>query len=99
MRKFIGIIVSQKMQKTRVVEVATLKRHPRYHKYYKASKRFKAHDEKDEYRMGDTVLIEETRPMSRDKRWRIVGKVVRSGRPQDDNSATYKIETIPPETA
>ena len=74
-RKLTGIVVSDKMQKTRVVEVSRFKKHPKYLKYYKVSTKFKAHDEKNEYHTGDTVIMEETRPMSRDKRWIIVSKV------------------------
>lgn len=74
-RKLKGVVVSDKMNKTRVIEVTRLKRHPRYAKYYKVSKRFKAHDEKNEYKLGDKVIIEETRPMSREKRWRITDKI------------------------
>ena len=69
-----GIIVSDKMQKTVVVAVTRLVKHPKYKKYYKVTKRFKAHDEKSEYRIGDKVLIQETRPMSKEKRWQVVGK-------------------------
>lgn len=74
-RKITGIVVSDKMQKTRVVEVSRFKKHPKYLKYYKVSMRFKAHDEKNEYHAGDKVVIEETRPMSKEKRWRIVGVI------------------------
>lgn len=70
-----GIIVSDKMQKTRVVKVERFKKHPRYLKYYRVSKKFKAHDEKNEYKKGDKVIIEETRPLSKEKRWRIVEKI------------------------
>ena len=73
-RKREGVVVSDKMQKTRVVEVAETKRHPKYLKQYVAHSRFKAHDEKNEYKTGDKVMIEATRPLSRDKRWIIVGK-------------------------
>lgn len=75
MRKLKGKIVSDKMQKTRVVTVMRLKLHPKYRKYYKVTQRFKAHDEKNEYKTGDEVIIEETRPLSKDKRWRIVEKI------------------------
>lgn len=68
-----GAIVSDKMNKTRVVAVTRLKKHPRYQKYYKVTRKFKAHDEKNEYKAGDRVIIEETRPLSREKRWRIIG--------------------------
>ncbi|MDP3015063.1 MAG: 30S ribosomal protein S17 [bacterium] len=69
-----GTIVSDKMNKTRVVAVTRLKKHPIYHKYYKVTRKFKAHDEKNEYKAGEKVIIEETRPISKDKRWRIIGK-------------------------
>lgn len=74
-RKLEGIVVSDKMQKTRVVAVTRLKKHEKYLKYFKSTSRFKAHDEKNEYRAGDKVVIEETRPLSREKRWTIVGKI------------------------
>lgn len=70
-RKLEGVVVSDKMQKTRVVEVSCFKKHPLYKKYYKISKRFKAHDENNEYKVGDKVIIEETRPLSKEKRWKI----------------------------
>jgi len=69
-----GVVVSDKMAKTRVVAVTRLKKHPRYQKFYKVTKNFKAHDEKNEYKTGDKVTIEETRPMSKDKRWIIISK-------------------------
>ncbi|MEK7568064.1 MAG: 30S ribosomal protein S17 [Patescibacteria group bacterium] len=74
-RKLEGTIVSDKMNKTRVVEVARLKMHPRYKKHYKITRKFKAHDEKNEYKTGEKVLIEETRPLSKEKRWRIIAKI------------------------
>ena len=72
-RKLEGVVVSDKMQKTRVVEVIRFKKHPLYKKYFKVSKRFKAHDENNEYKVGNKVIIEETRPLSKEKRWRIKG--------------------------
>jgi len=69
-----GVVVSDKMAKTRVVAVTRLKKHPRYQKFYKVTKNFKAHDENNEYKKGDKVTIEETRPMSKDKRWIIISK-------------------------
>lgn len=69
-----GVVVSDKMQKTVVVLVTRLKKHPKYKKYYKVTERFKAHDEKGEYHIGDKVIIQETRPMSRDKRFTVVSK-------------------------
>jgi len=74
-RKLQGVIVSDKMQKTRVIEITRLKKNPRYKKYYKVTRRFKVHDEKNEYKTGDRVLIEETRPISKEKRWKIVEKI------------------------
>ena len=70
-----GVVVSDKMQKTIVVAVTRLKTHPKYKKQFKVTSRFKAHDEKEEYHVGDKVVIAETRPMSRDKRWRVTGKI------------------------
>ena len=74
-RKIIGVVVSDKMMKTRVVAVASLKKHPKYLKYYKVTTKFKAHDENNEYKMGDKVTIEESRPLSREKRWKIINKI------------------------
>ena len=73
-RKISGTVVSDAMTKTRVVAVTTLKKHPKYLKYYKVTRRFKAHDEENAYKKGDVVIIEETRPLSKEKRWTIVGK-------------------------
>ena len=66
-----GVVVSDAMQKTRVVEIERVFRHPRYQRVIRMSKKLKAHDETNESRVGDRVLIEETRPMSKEKRWRI----------------------------
>jgi len=66
-----GIVVSDKMDKTVVVQVSRLVRHPVYGKTVRRRNRFKAHDEKNACRLGDKVLIIETRPLSRDKRWRV----------------------------
>ncbi|MBI2047865.1 MAG: 30S ribosomal protein S17 [Parcubacteria group bacterium] len=74
-KKLQGTVVSDKMQKTRVVEVTYAKLHPKYLKQYTVTKRFKAHDEKNEYRDGDKVVIQESRPLSKDKMWVIVGKL------------------------
>ena len=71
-----GTIVSDKMTKTRVIAITRLKKHPKYLKYYKVTKKYKAHDEKNEYHTGDVVIIEECRPMSKEKRWTIIKKVV-----------------------
>jgi small subunit ribosomal protein S17 len=66
-----GVVVSDKMDKTVVVAVHRLVKHPRYGKYVKRRTHFKAHDEKNDCSVGDRVVIAETRPLSRDKRWRV----------------------------
>ncbi len=73
-RQLTGSVVSDKMQKTIVVKVERIKEHPKYKKRYKVSKRYKAHDEKGEYKLGDKVIIEECKPMSKDKRWKVISK-------------------------
>lgn len=77
MRKPKGTIVSNKMPKTVVVRVDRLKKHPKYQKYYRVSRKFKAHDEKGEYKVGDQVIIQETRPLSKEKRWSVIDLVKR----------------------
>lgn len=67
----IGTVHSDKMDKTVVVMVERLVKHPRYKKYVKKGAKYKAHDEKNECHTGDIVSIIETRPLSRDKRWRV----------------------------
>ncbi|MGL5614838.1 MAG: 30S ribosomal protein S17 [Sarcina sp.] len=71
-RKRVGKVVSDKMDKTIVVAVETKVRHPLYGKTVNRTTKFKAHDENNEAKMGDKVLIMETRPLSKDKRWRLV---------------------------
>jgi 30S ribosomal protein S17 len=73
-RQFSGTVISDKMSKTVVVRVDRTVMHPKYHKRYTRSTKMKAHDEKGEYHVGDAVVIEECKPISRDKRWRVVGK-------------------------
>ncbi|HHU43051.1 MAG: 30S ribosomal protein S17 [Bacillota bacterium] len=68
----LGTVVSDKMDKTIVVEVVRKFKHPLYKKYIKTTKKFKAHDEKNECGIGDYVEIAETRPLSKDKCWRLV---------------------------
>ena len=67
-----GTVVSDKMEKTIVVAVETFETHPIYKKRFKKTTKFKAHDEKNECGIGDKVKIMETRPLSKDKRWRLV---------------------------
>ena len=71
-RKLLGRVVSDKMDKTVVVEVVRFKVHPMYKKYVRVRKRYKAHDEKNEYKSGDRVEIVEYRPVSRHKRFKVV---------------------------
>lgn len=70
-----GLVTSHKMSKTAVVEVSRVKRHRKYKKQYRVSKKFKAHDENNEYHAGDIVEIAESKPISNEKRWRIIRKV------------------------
>ncbi len=69
MRTITGTVVSNKMDKTIVVSVDTFKTHPKYHKKYKVTKKFYAHDEANASQIGDIVTIQESRPLSRLKRW------------------------------
>jgi len=71
-KKFSGVVVSDKSDKTIVVKVETVKIHPKYKKRYTVSRKYKVHDEKNEFRTGDKVTFVECRPLSRDKRWRVV---------------------------
>jgi small subunit ribosomal protein S17 len=72
-----GRVISDKMDKTVVVSVERLRRHPIYKRVVRLSSKFKAHDEENSAKVGDTVRIEESRPLSRDKRWRVVEVVAR----------------------
>jgi small subunit ribosomal protein S17 len=67
----VGVVVSDKMDKTVVVEVKRLVAHPLYHKIIRRRSKLKAHDAQNRCHVGDKVLLEETRPLSRDKRWRV----------------------------
>lgn len=73
-KKLSGKVISDKMAKTIVVEVKRLVTHPIYKKKYAVSKKYKAHDEKNEYKIGDLVEIEEIKPISKDKKWKVIGK-------------------------
>ncbi len=74
----VGLVVSDKMEKTVVVSIERRVQHPVYGKMVRRTKRLKAHDEKNDAKTGDTVRIMETRPMSKDKRWRVVEIVERA---------------------
>jgi small subunit ribosomal protein S17 len=78
----VGRVVSDKMDKTIVVSVERLTRHPLYKRVIRASSKFAAHDELNAARVGDTVRIEESRPLSRTKRWRLVEVISRAGEDQ-----------------
>lgn len=67
-----GVVVSNKMQKTIVVSVTRFVKHPKYGKYYKISKKYKAHDENNKFNIGDKVSLKETKPMSKDKKFIVV---------------------------
>jgi len=85
MRRLKGIITSDKMNKTRVVAVNQLKKHKRYLKYFKVTKKYKSHDEDNQYKEGDEVIIEETRPLSKQKRWRITGYAGKTNKHEVEN--------------
>ena len=70
-----GMVVSDKMTKTVVVEVERMKEHPKYKRRFKIHKKYKAHDQNQEYHVGDRVLIEETKPISKDKNWIVIKKI------------------------
>jgi small subunit ribosomal protein S17 len=71
-RKFKGVVVSDKMDKTIVVKVERVKIHPKYKKRYKVSKKYKVHDENNKYKEGDQVIFRQCRPISKDKKWRVI---------------------------
>ena len=67
-----GVVVSDKMEKTVIVSVSRFIKHPLYGKFYKVSKKYKAHDEENKYKIGDNVEIVETKPISKDKRFKVL---------------------------
>ncbi len=77
-KRVVGVVVSDKMDKTVVVKVERFVQHPRFKKYIRRSKKYYAHDERNECRIGDVIEIEETRPLSKLKRWRVVRIIKRS---------------------
>jgi small subunit ribosomal protein S17 len=72
MRKLEGVVVSDKMDKTIVVKVERVMVHPKYNKRYKSSKKYKVHDQENKYKEGDKVKFIACRPLSKDKRWRVL---------------------------
>jgi len=81
-KEFVGIVISDKMQKTAIVRITLIAKHPKYGRIIKKYQKFKAHDEKKIARTGDLVKIRETRPLSKDKRFRIVEVIKRIEAPQ-----------------
>jgi len=88
-KEFIGKVIANKMQKTCIVRIERLGKHPKYMRVVKKYVSFKVHDEKNTAQVGDLVKIEETRPLSKDKRFRLLGVVKKVALPQielkDDN--------------
>jgi len=74
-KRLTGRVVSNKMQKTVVIEVESTKMDSKLQMRYKSHKKFKAHDEKNEYNIGDLVTIEECSPISKDKTWKVIKKI------------------------
>jgi small subunit ribosomal protein S17 len=74
-KQLIGTVVSTKNLKTVVVKVESIKEHPIYKRKFKVHKKYKAHNEKGDFKVGEKVLIEECRPLSRDKRWTVLNKI------------------------
>ncbi len=73
-KSFSGIVTSDKMDKTIVVRVESVRKHPKYGKRYVVSRKFKVHDEKNQFKEGDAVDFVECRPLSKEKRWRVIYK-------------------------
>ncbi len=71
-KRFSGVVVSDKMDKTIVVQVVRFKRHPKYIKTYRAQKKYKVHDPQEKFKIGDKVEFVPCRPISKEKRWRVV---------------------------
>jgi len=84
-RSVVGVVVSDKMQKTIVVKVDRQVRHSLYKKYVEKTRRYKAHDEKNDAKIGDRVLLIESRPLSREKRWVLNSILRRAGQAPDVN--------------
>jgi small subunit ribosomal protein S17 len=79
-KRFVGVVLSDKMDKTVVVGVTRIFQHPKYKKYVKKMKKYKAHDEENRCRVGDVVEIVETRPISKEKRFVVVRKIKEAAR-------------------
>ncbi len=79
-KKMVGVVVKDKMDKTVVIETEKLQKHPKYHKYLKTKKRYKAHDEENRCKIGDKVMIVEARPLSKEKKW-VVKEIIEREEP------------------
>lgn len=88
-----GEVISDKMDKTVVVKVTRLKIHPKYKRRYKTTKHFKVHDEKNECHVGDKVIIEEARPLSKEKRWKVKNKEQITNNKKEDDSTADNIKS------
>lgn len=77
-KKLTGIVTSDKMQKTVVVKVERIVEHSKYKRRFKVHEKYKAHDEKGEFHVGDKVIIEEASPMSKEKRWKVIQRLENS---------------------
>ncbi len=74
-KRLTGMVISNKMEKTVVVQVEEIRKHPLYKRRYRFHKKYKAHNEKSDLKIGDKVVIEECRPMSKEKRWKVIKKI------------------------
>lgn len=86
-----GTIVSTKSTNTLVVNVPRLKEHPKYKKRFTSNKKYKAHYETGEYKVGDKVLIEESRPISKDKKWKVLGLVLENKNQKEKNNKDIEL--------
>ena len=91
-RKLTGTIISNKTQKTVVVEVERIKAHPKYKRRFKIHKKYKAHIEGENYNVGDKVIIEECRPISKDKHWRVIKKIISA--PKEEKTEEFLEEEV-----
>ena len=89
--QLIGKVISNKMSKTLVVQTERTKEHPKYKRRYRIRKNYKVHNENGDYQIGDKILIEECRPISKDKKWRVIKKIA-SALSSDNNEMEIPIE-------
>ena len=81
-KEFIGTVISDKMSKTIIVKIMRMSKHPKYNRITRAYNKFKVHDEKNTAKVGDTVRIRETRPLSKDKRFRMIAVLKKTETPR-----------------